>query len=68
MSEILLAPYRGYGTAHTLYLKGRVLRNKGSTDSPPGATVFDNLLASYRRLESDEVPHVAVTASFAGQT
>ncbi len=68
MSETLLVPYRGYGTADTLYLKGRVLLDKGSTASAPDATALDNLLAAYRRLESDEVADVAVMATFAGHS
>ena len=68
MSETLLVPYRGYGTANTLYLKGRVLLDNGNTASTPDATALDNLLAAYRRLESDEVANGVVMASLAGQT
>lgn len=60
--EIL--PYRGYGTRCELFLKGRVLEERGITSSGQYATVWDNLRNMARRFASDEVPAARVRASF----
>jgi phosphatidate phosphatase APP1 len=60
--EIL--PYRGYGTPRELFLKGRVLEERGITSSGQYATLWDNLRNMARRFASDEVPCARVRASF----
>jgi phosphatidate phosphatase APP1 len=60
--EIL--PYRGHGTPHELFLKGRVLEERGITTSGQYDTVWDNLRNMARRFASDEVPGARVRASF----
>jgi phosphatidate phosphatase APP1 len=60
--EIL--PYRGYGTQRELFLKGRVLEERGITRSGQYATLWDNLRNMARRFASDEVPGAHVWASF----
>jgi len=62
--EIL--PYRGYGTQRELFLKGRILEERGITRSGQYATVWDNLRNMARRFASDEVPGAHVRASFKG--
>jgi phosphatidate phosphatase APP1 len=57
-------PYRGYGTPRELFLKGRVLEERGITRSGQYATVWDNLHDMARRFASDEVPGARVRASF----
>jgi hypothetical protein len=52
--EIL--PYRGHGTARELFLKGRVLEERGITRSGQHDTPWDNLPNMARRFASDEVP------------
>ncbi len=58
----LIVPYRSYGTIDRLLVMGRVLSNTPA--AAPGATdsVWQNLLSTYRRLESDEVPGARVQA------
>ena len=63
--EIL--PYRGYGTQRELFLKGRVLEERGITRSGQHASVWDNLRNMARRFASDEVPGARVRASFKGR-
>ena len=60
--EIL--PYRGHGTPHEIFLKGRVLEERGITTSGQFDTVWDNLRNMARRFASDEVPGARVRASF----
>ena len=63
--EIL--PYRGHGTPRELFLRGRVLEERGITRSGQRSSVLTNVGNMARRFASDEVPHARVRASFAGQ-
>jgi phosphatidate phosphatase APP1 len=60
--EIL--PYRGHGTSHEFFLKGRVLEERGITRSGQHDGPWDNLRNMARRFASDEVPRARVRASF----
>jgi phosphatidate phosphatase APP1 len=55
-------PFRGYGTATRLRLRGRVLRSTGLVRSRLGDSVLDNLRNMFHRFESDEVPRALVAA------
>lgn len=59
-----IAAYRGHGDARGIELCGRVLAEapQGSPREDDGW--WDNLLATYRRFESDEVPGVQVELRF----
>lgn len=65
---IQIVPYRSYGTANRLYLKGRVLENKGIAQAGDKDTVLNNLLNMYKRFESDEVMDARLRVNFQGQT
>ncbi len=62
--EIL--PYRGYGTARELFLRGRVLERTGITRAGQDDTAWLNVRNMARRFASDEVPEARVRASFEG--
>ena len=53
---VQIVPYRTYGTAKRLYIKGRVLEDKNISAASDKDTVLNNLLNMYKRFESDEVP------------
>jgi phosphatidate phosphatase APP1 len=53
---VQIVPYRTYGNARRLYIKGRVLEDKGITSAGDKDTILNNLLNMYKRFESDEVP------------
>ena len=53
---VQIVPYRTYGTPRRVYVKGRVLEDKGITSAGDKDTILDNLLNMYKRFESDEVP------------
>jgi phosphatidate phosphatase APP1 len=59
-----ILPYRGYGTAGELYLKGRVLEVTGITRSGHNDGIWANLRNMARRFASDEVAGARVRASF----
>ncbi|PRY11935.1 phosphatidate phosphatase APP1 [Pontibacter ummariensis] len=55
-----IVTYRSYGTPNRLYVKGRVLVDKGIRHSEENDTTWENLLNMYRRFETDEVPNARV--------
>lgn len=57
-------PYRGHGTARTLYMKGRVLETGNIARSSEADTVRTNLRNMMRRFLSAEVPYARVRATF----
>jgi phosphatidate phosphatase APP1 len=59
-----IIPYAGYGTAERLYLRGRVLADKGIAPAGDDDSLWSNLVNMYRRLESDEVPGARLFARF----
>jgi phosphatidate phosphatase APP1 len=62
-----IVTYRSYGTPTRLYVKGRVLVNKGITRAEDNDTLWENLLNMYRRFESDEIPNALVELNLQGQ-
>lgn len=52
-----IAAYRGFGDARGVELQGRVLADRPHTGPKEDDAWWDNLLDTYRRFESDEVPH-----------
>ena len=60
--EIL--PYRGHGTDRQLFLRGRVLEEKGISRSMHDDTLWENLRNMARRFASDEIAGARVRATF----
>ncbi|MCC9138001.1 App1 family protein [Pontibacter silvestris] len=60
MQPLQIVTYRSYGTENRLYVKGRVLVDKGIKQSEAEDTVWENLLNMYRRFETDEVPNARI--------
>lgn len=61
-----IIPYFGYGSTELVTLKGRVLEDNGLRAAGDNDTVWRNLLNTYRRFASDEVPGARVRVEFAG--
>jgi phosphatidate phosphatase APP1 len=61
-----VVPYDGYGTPTSLLVLGRVLRNAPLGPSREDATLWQNLVDTYRRFETDEVPHARVRVAAGG--
>jgi phosphatidate phosphatase APP1 len=64
MGPVKIIPYRGYGTTEHLFLRGRVLEDKGIPEAEKNDKIWENLLYMYQRLESDEVPHARLLARY----
>jgi phosphatidate phosphatase APP1 len=62
-----IVTYRSYGTLNRLYVKGRVLEDKGIQKSQGADSLWQNLLNMYRRFESDEVPGARLKIAFQNQ-
>ena len=56
---IHIIPYRTYGTANNIYVRGRVLEDKKMAVNE-NDQVFANLVNMYKRFETDEVPGAKV--------
>ncbi|MFD2787268.1 App1 family protein [Hymenobacter rubripertinctus] len=55
LHPLQLVPYRSYGTTTRLYVKGRVLTDKGISQPDADASRWHNLLNMYRRFDSNEI-------------
>ena len=62
--ELLVVPYRGFATAEKLYLKGRVLENRGVRPAEDDDTLWENLVATYKRLHSEPLAHARLRLTF----
>lgn len=60
---IQIVPYRTYGTAWKIYIRGRVLEDKKIYKANEGDSMFTNIVNMYKRFESDEVPNARVKIS-----
>ncbi|UOQ51563.1 App1 family protein [Hymenobacter cellulosivorans] len=55
LDPLQIVPYRSYGTPTRLYVKGRLLTDKGIGEPDPNDSRWHNLLNMYRRFESNEI-------------
>ncbi|MDQ9172342.1 DUF2183 domain-containing protein [Oxalobacteraceae bacterium R-40] len=62
--QLLVIPYLGYGNAHQIRIRGRVLEDEGLNPLAQDASKWENLIGLYRRLESDQVPGARVMIRF----
>ncbi|WP_411272874.1 App1 family protein [Daejeonella sp.] len=62
-----IVTFRSYGTVNRLYIKGRVLENKGINAATDRDTIFNNLVNMYHRFQSDEIPGAVLKVKFQDQ-
>jgi phosphatidate phosphatase APP1 len=65
--KLKIIAYRGYGRQEQLYLKGRVLEDKGVAPAEENDHFWENLVNMYRRMESNEIPHARLLVRFDGR-
>src|SRR5262245_42198106 len=63
-----IVPYRGYGNSTQAHINGRVLRDPGLSRAHAGEAWWRNLLNTYKRLESNEIPGARVRIRAFGQS
>lgn len=61
-----IVPYNGFGNEQALFIKGRVLEDKGDLEQSSKESLWNNLVAAYQRFESDEVPGLQLNAFIQG--
>ncbi|MDB5792702.1 MAG: hypothetical protein JWQ80_2726 [Massilia sp.] len=66
--NLMVLPYHGFGNAHRIWIKGRVLDEFSYREQSEHDSSWSNLVALYRRLESDEVAQARVLAHMGGRT
>lgn len=59
-----IVTYRSYGTINRLYIKGRVLEDKGIKSATDKDTIVHNLVNIYHRFQSDEIPGATLKTHF----
>jgi phosphatidate phosphatase APP1 len=57
---VQVVPYRGFGNAREIYLRGRVLEDRNIREASDKDSVWRNLLSMYQRFNSGEIPGVQV--------
>ena len=67
LEPIKIQPYYGFGSDHYVFIKGRVLEEEGIKEKEEGGSNFQHLKNTYKRYESDEIPHIKLSAEFAGK-
>lgn len=68
LDPLRLDAYRGYAGPSSAILRGRALEDELPRPPLPEDSVWDNLRRSWRQLESDEVPALALEVQLAAQT
>ncbi|MFN8563409.1 MAG: hypothetical protein U0703_17740 [Anaerolineae bacterium] len=64
MGVLKIMPFVGYSTPNALILKGRVLRDKHISPPMASASLLTNLVDTYKRFQSDEIPGATIRARF----
>lgn len=64
---IKILTYRGFGNRERLYLKGRVLVDKGITPASDNDSLWKNLANMWKRANSREIPGARLLATFQDQ-
>jgi phosphatidate phosphatase APP1 len=67
IEPVQIIPYRSYGTPQRIYIRGRVLKDKGIRRALDEDNLLTNLLNMYKRFETDEVPGAELLLELNGQ-
>ena len=67
LEPIKIQPYYGFGSDHYVFIKGRVLEEEGIKEKQEDASTLEHLKDTYKRYETDEIPHIKLSARFAGK-
>ncbi|WP_338793050.1 phosphatase domain-containing protein [Bernardetia sp. MNP-M8] len=64
---VMILPYRSFGNTQKAFFWGRVLEDE-KVNVKEDDKFWDNILNTYRRLESDEIPNVRLSVTYQGIT
>lgn len=62
-----ILPYRGYGNETDVFIEGMVIEDKGLSKPKGKHRFWTNILATIKRFSGDEIPGVALKATFLGE-
>jgi len=62
--RIVISPYRGFGRANEMLVRGRVLGERVITRAKEAESLWRNVLNTYRRFQSDEIADARVRARY----
>lgn len=65
-ADIQIVPYRSFGSARSLHVRGRVMRDRNITPASEHEDVWRNVVNAYKRLATDEIPGARISARFRG--
>jgi phosphatidate phosphatase APP1 len=65
---VRVVSYRGFGARDRVCVRGRVLEEQGITPAADEDSLWRNLLNTFKRMESDEVPHARLAVAIRGET
>ena len=61
-----IVPYLSFGTPTQLFVRGRVIEDKGLSLATPDSSRWRNLKDTYKRFVSDKVPNARLTVRYPG--
>ncbi|WP_051286380.1 App1 family protein [Salinimicrobium terrae] len=67
LEPLKIMPFRGFGNENYVFIKGRVMEEQKISDQPKDQSVAGHLKDTFRRYETDEIPHIKIKASFNGK-
>jgi phosphatidate phosphatase APP1 len=66
LGPVGIFPYLGFGSEQGVFIKGRVMEDKGIKPATEQDSVWQNLKAMYKRFTSNEIPYIRLKATFDG--
>lgn len=63
-ADVVIVPYRSFGSSRSLHVRGRVLRDRNITPANEHEDVWRNVVNAYKRLATDEIPGARIVARF----
>ncbi len=66
LNKIQVVLYNSYASESMIYIRGRVLEAKNIAPATDQDSIWKNLLRTYQRLETDEIPNVLLKMTFRG--
>lgn len=67
LEPVKILPFYGFGNDHYIFIKGRLMEEEKILDKPQDQSVKDHLKDTFKRYETDEIPHLRLKASFNGK-
>lgn len=64
VNAVMILPYRGYGTRALVTLRGRVVERRDITTPGDDDSRWQNIMNTYRRFASDEIPGARLHLTF----